>query len=137
MALKQFPITELIKAIQNRVRDGTGRKCLDHVERNEQSPFYCVEYRRSTPANSKTMYVTDHLVYIHVIAEPTDSSVPVYKYIQELQEALTQDIVIPEPYSLVMQTDNGVVTIYTDETNEKHGVVSFTFRVCYGYICKV
>ena len=135
--LKQFPITELIKAIQKRVKDGTGRRCLDHVEKNEKSPFYFVEFRQNRPVNSKTMYVMDYTVYVHVIAEPSDSSVPVYKYIQELEEALSQDIEIPEPYNLVMQTDNGVISIYTDETNEKHGIVSFTFRVSYGFKCKI
>ena len=137
MMLKQFPITELIKAIQKQVKAGTGHECLDHVGRNEQSPFYFVEFRQSRPANSKTMYMTDYVVYVHVIAEPSDSSVPVYKYIQELEEALTQDIEVPEPYNHVMQTDNGVISIYTDETNEKHAVVSFTFRISYGFKCKI
>ena len=135
--LKQFPITELIKAIQAQVRTGTGRKCLDHVEQNEQSPFYYVEFRQSRPGKSKTMFVQDYDVYIHVVTEETESSVPLYRYIQELEEALTQDISIPEPYHLVMQTDNGVVSNYREETDELHGVVSFTFRISYGWKCKM
>lgn len=134
--LKQFPVTELIKAIQKRVRDGTGRKCLDHVGKNEPSPFYFVEFRQSRPANSKTMYIVDYMIYIHVIAEPAASSVPVYKYIQELEEALSEDIIVIEPYNLVTQTDGGVVSIYREETNEIHGVVSFTFKISYGFKCK-
>lgn len=135
--LKQFPITELIKAIQTRVIAGTGRKCLDHVERNEVSPFYYVEFRQSRPGNSKTMFVQDYTVYIHVITEKTESSVPMYRYIQELEEALTQDIDIPDPYNLVMQINNGVVSIYREETDELHGVVSFVFRISYGWKCKI
>lgn len=137
MMMKQFPITGLIAAIQKRVKDGTGRKCLDHVKKNERSPFYYVEFRQNRPVNSKTMYMMDYTVYIHVITEPIDSSVPVYKYIQELEEALSQDIEIQSPYNLVMQTDDGIISIYKDETNEKHGVVSFTFRISYGFKCKL
>lgn len=135
--LKQFPITELIKAIQTAVRSGTGRKCLDHVEPDETSPFYYVEFRQSTPGNSKTMFVQDYLVYIHVVTEECNSNVPLYRYIQELEEALTDDISIPDPYNLVMQTDNGVISIYREETDEMHGVVSFTFRISYGWKCKI
>lgn len=135
--LKQFPITDLIKAVQERVKNGTGKKCLDHVEQNEQSPFYYVEFIQSKPVKSKTMYVMDYTVYVHIIAEPSDSSVPVYKYIQELEEALTQDVDIPEPYNLVMQVDRGVISIYQDETGEKHGIVAFDFRISYGFKCKI
>lgn len=134
--LKQFPITELIKAVQAQVQAGTGKKCLDHVERDETSPFYFVEFRQSTPGNSKTMFVQDYLIYIHAVTEQTESSVPLYKYIEELEEALTQDISIPDPYNLVFQRDNGVISIYREETDEMHGIVSFTFRISYGWKCK-
>lgn len=136
MMLKQFPITELIKAIQTQVRAGTGMKCFDHVEKDEESPFYYVEFRQSRPGNSKTMFVQDYIVYIHVVTEESESSVPVYKYIELLEEALTQDINIPDPYNLVMQVDNGVQSIYREETGEIHGIVNFTFRISYGWKCK-
>ena len=135
--LKQFPITDLIAAIQKQVKAGTNMKCLDHVEQNEQSPFYYVEFRQSQPVDSKTMFVTDYVIYIHIITEETESSVPMYSYIQLLEEALTQDIDIPDPYTLVMQVDNGVVSIYREETDELHGIVKFTFRISYGWKCKI
>lgn len=134
---KQFPITELIKAIQKKVIDGTGLKCVDHVEQDEISPFYFVEFVRSTPANTKTTYMTDYLVNIHIIAEATDSSVPVFKYINLLEDALTGDISIPEPYTLVLQTYGGVAALQTDPTNEKHAVCLCTFRISYGLKCKI
>ena len=56
--------------------------------------------------------------------------------IQKLEEALTEDIVLSDPYQLVMQTDTGVQTIKTDETGEKHAVVAFEFMICYGFRCK-
>lgn len=135
--LKQFPTVELIKAIQTRIKAGTGRKCLDAVRKNEKSPFIYAEFKQSRPANSKTMFMTDYTVYIHAISEPTDSSVPILKYIGEIEEAMTQDIEIPEPYSLVMQTYSGVMSNYTEETKEKHAVLSFTFRIAYGFKSKI
>lgn len=134
---KQFSITDLIKAVQERLKSGTGMKCLDSIPDNEPSPFYFVEFGRSTPANTKTTYMTDYLVNIHIIAEPTNSSVPIYKYINLLEEALTVDISIPEPYTLVMQTYGGVAVIKTDPTNEKHTICPCTFRVSYGLKCKI
>lgn len=135
--LKKFSITELVKAIQKTVKAGTGMKCLDHVEQDEQSPFYYVEFRQSRPVDSKTMFVEDYMVYIHIVTEETNSSVPMYRYIELLEEAMTEDIEVPDPYNLVMQTDNGVVSIYKEETEELHGIVSFTFRISYGWKCKL
>ena len=61
---------------------------------------------------------------------------PVYNLIQKLEEALTEDISLPEPYQLVMQTNNGIQTIKTDETGEKHAVLAYEFMICYGFKCK-
>ena len=51
----------------------------------------------------------------------------VYNLIENLQSALSEDITLPEPFELVMQTDNGVQTIKTDESGEKHAIVNFDF----------
>lgn len=73
-----------------------------------------------------------------MIAEPGDSSVSAYELIQKLEEALTEDITLPEGYELITQTNNGIQTIKTDEvTNEKHAVLSYEFTVCYGFKCKI
>lgn len=137
MAYQKLGLTDLIAAAQKKVTDGTGLPCYDHVEKNTQSPFYFAEVIRITPANSKTMYRDNITVYIHCIAEPGESSVQIYKLIEDLQEAMTEDIVLPEPFELLMQTDEGVQTIKTDETKEKHAIVPYTFMVCYGLKCKI
>lgn len=56
--------------------------------------------------------------------------------IESLQSALSEDIALPEPFELVLQTDNGVQAVKTDETGEKHAIVNFDFMVCYGFKCK-
>ena len=83
------------------------------------------------------MYRDVSSVAIHCIAEESPSSVGVFNLIENLQSALSEDISLPEPFELVMQTDNGVQTIKTDESGEKHAIVSYDFTVCYGFICKL
>ena len=133
---KLSPVT-LIAAVQEKVEALTGLRCYDHVPLNEASPLYFAEITRIQPANSKTMYRDVYSVAIHCIAEESPSSVGVYNLIENLQSALSEDITLPEPFELVMQTDNGVQTIKTDESGEKHAIVSYDFTVCYGFICKL
>lgn len=133
----QLSFLDLIAAVQEKVEDKTELKCYDAVPDNASSPFYFAEVVGKRPAHTKTMWRDIFTVWIHAIAEPTDSSVPIYGYIQMLEEALTEDIRLPESFELVMQTNNGVQTIKTDETNEKHAVLAYEFMVCYGFKWKI
>ena len=137
MAYKQMGLVDLISAIQKKVEERTGLRCYDAVPINKPSPFYYAEVVGKRPAHSKTMWRDIFTVWIHAIAEPGESSVQIYELIQNLEEALTEDIDLPEEYQLIMQTNNGIQTIKTDETKEKHAVLAYEFMVCYGYKCKV
>lgn len=134
---KQLGLVDLIHGIQAKVEEKTGVKCYDAVPRNAPSPFYFAEVIGKRPAHTKTMYRDVYTVWIHAIAQPGDSSVQIYEMIQQLEEALTEDISLPEGFELILQVSNGVQTIKTDETNEKHAVLSFEFTVCYGFKCKI
>ena len=137
MAYQKLSPVTLIAAVQEKVEALTGLRCYDHVPLNEASPLYFAEITRIQPANSKTMYRDVYSVAIHCIAEESPSSVGVYNLIENLQSALSEDITLPEPFELVMQTDNGVQTIKTDESGEKHAIVNFDFMVSYGFMCKI
>ena len=134
---KQLGLVDLIHGIQAKVEEKTGVKCYDAVPRNAPSPFYFAEVIGKRPAHTKTMYRDVYTIWIHAIAQPGDSSVQIYEMIQQLEEALTEDISLPEGFELILQVSNGVQTIKTDETNEKHAVLSFEFTVCYGFKCKI
>ena len=136
MAYKQIGLVDLISAVQKRVEAGTDCRCYDVVPKNAKSPFYFAEVIGKRPSHSKTMWRDIFTVWIHVIAEPGNSSVQLYEMIQDLDEAMTEDIALPEEYELIMQTNNGIQTIKKDETGEKHAVVTFEFMVCYGFRCK-
>ena len=137
MAYQKLSPVTLIAAVQEKVERLTDLRCYDHVPMNEESPLYFAEIARIQPANSKTMFRDVYSVAIHCIAEESPSSVGVYNLIENLQSALSEDISLPEPFELVMQTDNGVQTIKTDESGEKHAIVNFDFMVSYGFMCKI
>lgn len=137
MAYQKLSPVTLIAAVQDKVESLTELRCYDHVPLNEASPLYFAEITRIQPANSKTMFRDVYSVAIHCIAEESPSSVGVYNLIENLQSALSEDIALPEPFELVMQTDNGVQTIKTDESGEKHAIVNFDFMVSYGFMCKI
>ena len=137
MAYQKLSPVTLIAAVQDKIERLTDLRCYDHVPMNEESPLYFAEIAQIQPANSKTMYRDVYSVAIHCIAEESPSSVGVYNLIENLQSALSEDISLPEPFTLVMQTDNGVQTIKTDESGEKHAIVNFDFMVSYGFICKI
>lgn len=137
MAYQKLSPVTLIAAVQDKIESLTDLRCYDHVPLNEASPLYFAEITRIQPANSKTMYRDVYSVAIHCIAEESPSSVGVYNLIENLQSALSEDISLPEPFTLVMQTDNGVQTIKTDESGEKHAIVNFDFMVSYGFMCKI
>lgn len=136
MAYQKLSPVTLMAAVQDKIERLTDLRCYDHVPLNEESPLYFAEITRIQPANSKTMFRDVYSVAIHCIAEESPSSVGVYNLIENLQSALSEDITLPEPFELVMQTDNGVQTIKTDESGEKHAIVNFDFMVCYGFMCK-
>lgn len=137
MAYKQIGLVDLVSAVQKKVEEKTKYRCYDAVPVNAKSPFYYVEIVGKRPAHSKTMWRDIFTVWIHAIAEPGEPSVGVYELIRELEESLTEDIVLPEEFDLVMQTNNGIQTIKLDETNEKHAVLAYEFMVCYGFRCKI
>ncbi len=137
MAYQKLSPVTLVAAVQDKIETLTDLRCYDHVPMNEESPLYFAEITRIQPANSKTMFRDVYSVAIHCIAEESPSSVGVYNLIENLQSALSEDISLPEPFILVMQTDNGVQTIKTDESGEKHAIVNFDFMVSYGFMCKI
>lgn len=137
MAYQKLSPVLLLAAIQKKVEDHTGLRCYDHVPVNAPSPLYFAEVTRILPANTKTMFRDNYTVQIHCIAGESESSVGVYDLIEQLQEAMSEDVEIPDPFELVLQTDGGVQTIKRDESGEKHAVTTYTFVVCYGFRCKI
>lgn len=127
----QLDITDLVAAVMERLKS-TGIPVYDAVPDNAETPLFKVELAGMTPADTKTWFMTDFRVQIHVIAAEGDSHVPIFGYVRQMQEAMTQDITLPEGYELVSQRDLGMVRNGQDETGENHMVWQYAIKVAYG-----
>lgn len=135
--LQRMSIAEFLGVLIRTVEERTGIPCVDSPD-GQESPFYSVELMPSEPANTKTMFVERYRVWLHCIAAPVKphSSAPVLRLAQKLEEALTGDIPVQEPFRLVRQTYEGVQALKRDESGEGHAVLAWSFEVCYGFKCK-
>lgn len=134
--LKKLETVQLHKILKEHIEAGTGLACYDTVPGNAPSPFYYAELTGKKQDNTKTMWREVFTFSVHCIAAPDAGSVGIYDMIDKLEEAMTDDLVLPEGYWLVLQTSNGLQTLKTDETNEKHAIIGYDFTVCYGFKTK-
>lgn len=134
--IRKISITTLMASIIDLVERNTGIRCYDAVPPNADSPFYYVELVSVKPKNAKSMYVDSYNFQFHCIADVDYSSVKIHELIQGLEEALTEDITLDDPYNLIRTVDNGVSVIKTDETGQKHAVLPVSYEISYGFICK-
>jgi len=135
--LKKLSLLDLHKPIQDRIHEGTDLRCLDDIPKDQLAPFTYLEFVNTRPRNTKTMFVQEYIIHVHIISQP-GSSVPHYKNIQEVDEALTEYIKLPDGYELWDQVESGLVSNFTEpETNERHAVLAFIFKVSYGFKIKV
>lgn len=134
--IRKISITTLMAAIIDLVERNTGKRCYDAVPKDAPAPFYFLELVSVRPKNAKSMYVDSYDFQFHCIADVDYSSVKIHELIQGLEEALTEDIALDDPYNLIRTVDNGVAVIKTDETGEKHAICPVSFEISYGFICK-
>lgn len=134
--LRRFSALDLLAIVQEQIERNTGLRCFDHAD-NEQSPFYAVELVGIEPANTKTCYMDKMTVNVHCIASPSKRQTDALKLIQKLEEAMTEEVVLPDPYWLENQTEEGLQGApKEDETGEMHAIVAFSFVIAYGFNCK-
>lgn len=134
--LQKLGLVDLIAAIQTRIEQGTGVRCYDNVPLNAPSPFYFAEVAGKRPEDTKTMYCEVITVMVHAISTPDGGNVAIYDLIERLEESMTEDIILPEPFQLLLQSNVGVQAIKTDETNERHAILRYDFKVNYGFKTK-
>ena len=135
--LKKLGLLDLHAAIIKKVEARTELKCLDKIPKDYPAPFYYAEIVGIKPDNTKTMRCDTYTVFFHDIAEPGAGNVRIYELIQKLEESLTEKIELPEGFTVLLQIGNGLVNLQTDETDERHAVLSYSFKVCYGFRAKI
>lgn len=135
--IQKLSFVTMLASVIKKVEENTGLRCYDSIPAEASSPFYHVEMVGQIPDPSKTMWKERYQIFIHVFAEGENGSVPVFDAIQKLEEALTEEIELPEEYEVVMQVPTGVQRILTESDGSKHAVMGYDFVVFYGYKMKI
>ena len=135
--LRRLSISEMWGIVIDHIQERTETKVVSEAK-GEKSPFFYVEFTTGEPRNTKTQFI-DHFEFaIHAISEETHpyTAVPVLEMVKELEEIMTDEVEIPEPFFLVNQEYEGVNTVKKDPSDEGHAVLSYTFDISYGFRTK-
>lgn len=135
--LRKVGFAEIAAALLQNLRKNTSYSCYDAVPENAPSPLLYAEVVGKRDTSSKTMFKESFTIHIHAIAAPSDARTEIYQMIQAVEEAMTEDLVLPEYVQNVLQTETGVQSFQKDETNEWHAVIGYEIMVCYGYKMKI
>ena len=76
-------------------------------------------------------------LWIHVIAEEGNKKIKVYELIEDLEDALTEEIPLPDHVTLIRQEETGVQSLTQDETGEMHAIIEYEIKVSYGFKAKI
>lgn len=134
--LKKLSFVDLIAALIALLKQNTAAKVYDFVPQDAPSPLIYIEAAGKQANDTKAMFCEVYSVNIHAVAEPYEGNTAIYKLINEIEEALTEDITLPEGFDVIYQLSDGVEAIYEEETKEKHAVLPVRFKVAYGYKIK-
>ena len=134
--LKKLSFVDLIAALIALLKQNTTAKVYDYVPQDAPSPLIYIEAAGKQANDTKAMFCEVYSVNIHAVAEPYEGNTAIYKLINEIEEALTEDITLPEGFDVIYQLSDGVEAIYEEETKEKHAVLPVRFKVAYGYNIK-
>ncbi|MCO7125115.1 DUF5072 domain-containing protein [Sporolactobacillus shoreicorticis] len=133
---QKLSFTDVLAAIIQKIEANTDLRCYDSIPENAPVPFYHAEMLGSIPEKSKTMMKDRYQAVIHVHTEGK-GSVAIFDAIHKLEEALTEDIELPDGYEMILQVPNGVSQILNEEDGTKHAIIGYDFVVFSGYKVKI
>lgn len=142
MMKRKLSFLEIAATLLNNLRKNTQYNCYDAVPDNTPSPLIFAEVVGKRDSSSKTMYKETFIAYVHAIAAPGDSRVQIYNMIHDVEEALTEDLVLPDDITFLFCTETGVQSVQSsssfekDETNERHKSRSYKRCIYKKYIRK-
>lgn len=137
MAQVRMNYKDIVAGVLIKLKEN-GIKAYDKVELNTEVPFCLVELVRTAAENTKTTYRDKYTVWIHAFADGSVGSIAILDLAQNIQEALTEDILIPDPFMLISQNITGMNSLFEEpETGEKHAIVEVELLISYGYALKV
>ena len=135
--LKKLGLVDFHKALKENIEHFTNKKAYDYVPDGTPAPFYVIEVVDKYPEDTKVMWAEVFSVWIHAIAEENESKIGVYNLVQELEEALTIELDLPDGLELLRQNQTGIQSLQKDESGEWHAIVTYDFKVAYGFKSKI
>lgn len=135
--LKKLGLVDLHKALKDKIEERTGLRAYDYVPEDQPAPFYFIEIVDKRPEDTKVMWAEVFTVWVHAIAEPSNSKIGIYSMIEKLEEALTEIIPLPEEFQILRQSESGMQSMLEDETGEMHAIITYDIKVAYGFKTKL
>ena len=141
-SLKKLGYVDLVESIQKRIEeelqaDGKTIPVYDVPPKNQPAPLYYVKVVGKRPNDTKTMFREVFNVWIYCVSsKEQDDRTEVYEMIETVEEAFTKPISLPEGFTLITQSEEGLRNIQKDESGEWDAVLEFSFMIAYGFKCK-
>lgn len=135
--LKKLGLVDFHKALKQNIEFFTNKRAYDFVPDGAAAPFYVIEVVDKYPEGTKVMWAEVFSVWIHAIAEENDSKIGIYSLVEELEEALTMELELPDGFELIRQEQTGIQSLQKDESGEWHAIVSYDFKIAYGFKSKI
>ena len=135
--IRRMSIGEFLGCLIDHITEHTGITCYDFPE-DRPSPLFSAEIEATEDARTKTMCLDVFNVLIHCISEPVEpfSTAPVYRLVQQVEEAMESELELPKPFLLNTQDFMGLRVVTRDPSGEGHAILSYRIEVCYGLLCK-
>lgn len=135
--IRRMSIGEFLGCLIDHITEHTGITCYDFPE-DRPSPLFSAEIETTEDARTKTMCLDVFNVLIHCISEPVEpfSTAPVYRLVQQVEEAMESELELPKPFLLNTQDFMGLRVVTRDQSGEGHAILSYRIEVCYGLLCK-
>lgn len=135
--LKKLGLVDFHKALKQNIEFFTNKRAYDFVPDCAAAPFYVIEVVDKYPEGTKVMWAEVFSVWIHAIAEEDNSKIGIYSLVEELEEALTMELELPDGFELIRQEQTGIQSLQKDESGEWHAIVSYDFKIAYGFKSKI
>lgn len=135
--LKKLGLTDLHASLKETIKKYTGVVAYDSVPKDAPSPFYFIEIVDKRPEDTKVMWCEVFTIWIHAIAEKGKSKIAIYKMIEDLEEALTMELALPDGVEVLRQVETGMQSLQEDETGENHAIIAYEIKVAYGFKTKI
>ena len=135
--LKKLGLVDFHKALKQNIEFFTNKRAYDFVPDGTAAPFYVIEVVDKYPEGTKVMWAEVFSVWIHAIAEEDNSKIGIYSLVEELEEALTMELELPDGFELIRQEQTGIQSLQKDESGECHAIVSYDFKIAYGFKSKI